>query len=146
MKRYIDLSKYDEKLTIAQVKEAIEADEISAKKKETEEIEKVKSVYQNTYLKYIEDNIFRKTLNVIHLKEFARSERTTDWELIYYFEGREISFSENNLFYKVFNTDRCSNSFFAKELEEMEIITEEEFLNYENKYKKIKTELENLIE
>jgi hypothetical protein len=147
MKRYIDLSKYDEKLTIAQVKEAIEADEISAKKKETEEIEKVKSVYQNTYLKYIEeDGIFGKTLNVIQLKEFVRTERTTDWELIYYFEGREISFSENNLFYKVFDTNRCSNSFSAKELKKTEIITEEDYLNYENKYKKIKTELENLIE
>jgi hypothetical protein len=147
MKKYIDLSQYNEKLTIAELKKAIEQEEEVNKLKENKEINLIKEKYQNTYLKYIEeDGIFGKTLNVIQLKEFVRTERTTDWELIYYFEGREISFSENNLFYKVFDTNRCSNSFSAKELKKTEIITEEDYLNYENKYKKIKTELENLIE
>jgi len=146
MKKYIDLSKYDDKYTIAQLKKAIEADEKLAKEKEDKGLQKIKEKYQNTYLKYIdEDNIFGKTLNVVHLKEYVRSERTTDWELIYYFEGREISFSENNLFYKVFDTNRCSNSFSAKELKVMEIITEEEYLKYEDKYRQISAELENLI-
>lgn len=57
MSRILDyIAKYDETLTIAQLKKAIELEQIEAKQKETEEINIVKEDFSNTYLKVIVDN------------------------------------------------------------------------------------------
>lgn len=146
MKKYIDLSKYDENQTIAQLKKAIEADEISAKQKENEEIEKVKKQFSNVYLKEkVEHTLFGETLKVYHLKEYVRSEKTTDWELIYYFEGSKMSFSLRDIYKAEFNTDRSGNSFSAKELEEMTVISKTEYVDYVQHYEQITERLSNLV-
>lgn len=146
MKKFIDLSQYDEKYTIAQLKKAIEADEISAKQKETEEIERVKKEFSNTYLKQkVNCTLFGETLKVYHLKEYVRSERTTDWELIYYFEGTKMSFSKRDISKRDFNTDRVDNHLSEKDLKEMEVISKTEYVDYIQHYEQITERLENII-
>ena len=147
MSRILDyISKYDENLTIAQLKNAIEKEEILAKQKETEEINSVIEDFSNTYLKIIdEDNIFGKTLNIYSLKNYIRSERTTDWDLIYYFEGSKIAFSKRGISKRDFNPERCVDSFDEKELRKMTIISKEEYNMYNWHYGEISKKLTDLI-
>lgn len=147
MSRILDyIAKYDEKLTIADLKKAIEQDEISQKEKETEEINLVKNEFENTYLKIIDETrIFGRTLQVYNLGNFVRTDRNTDWELLYSFEGKKICFSERDIWDTVFNTDRVDNRFSAKQLRKMIKISKEEFEMYNSKYNSIKEDLKNLI-
>ena len=147
MSRILDyIAKYDETLTIAQLKKAIELEQIEAKQKETEEINIVKEDFSNTYLKVIdENNIFGKTLNIYNLKNYVRSERDTDWNLNYYFEGSKLDFSERNLGRRDFNPKRCGDSFGGKELRQMTVITKEEYDKYNWHYNEISKKLDDLI-
>ena len=147
MSRVLDyIRKYDETLTIAQLKNAIKEEEILAKQKETEEINSVKEDFSNTYLKVIdEDNIFGKTLNIYNFKNYVRSERTTDWDLIYYFEGSRIDFSKGDLGMRDFNPELCGDSFGEKELRQMTTITKEEYDKYKWHYNEISKKLTDLI-
>lgn len=89
------IAKYDESLTIAQLKKSIELEQLSALKRETEEVNNIIVNFTDVYLKEIdEDSIFGKTLNVYYLKDYVRSERCEDWSLTYYFDGTKISFSK----------------------------------------------------
>jgi len=140
------IAKYDESLTIAQLKEAIELEQKSAKQKETEEINTIKNDFSNTYLKEIEEcSLFGKTLNIYYLKDYVRSERTTDWNLIYYFSGTKLSFSKGRINKRDFNPERCGESFSEKELRQMIVITEEEFNKYNWHYDEISKKLNDLI-
>ena len=147
MSRILDyIAKYDETLTIAQLKKAIELEQIEAKQKETEEINIVKEDFSNTYLKVIdENNIFGKTLNIYNLKNYVRSERDTDWNLNYYFEGTKISFSSGRTNKRNFNPERCGDSFGEKELRQMTVITKEEYDKYNWHYNEISKKLDDLI-
>ena len=148
MSRILDyIAKYDENLTIAQLKKAIKAQEELKEKKETEEIERVKNTYQNKYLMHLEDDgIFGKTLSVYSFRNLVRKERNTDWTFIYYFEGEIISFSLLFFNHRVFNTDRSDNSFSEKDLNKMQFINEEKFKQYLYEYNKINKKLNNLID
>ena len=147
MSRLLDyIAKYDENLTIAQLKEAIELEQISTKQKETEEINTIKNDFSNTYLKELDEHsLFGKTLNVYCLKDYVRSERTTDWDLVYYFEGAKISFSERDIYRGDFNPDSCSNSFSEEDLRNMAVITLEEYNQYNWQYNEISKKLNDLI-
>lgn len=117
-----------------------------AKQKETEEITKVKEGFENTYFKETVDcPLFGKTLKVYHLKNYVRSERTTDWELIYYFQGSKVSFSKRDINKRDFNPDRCGDGFGKEDLEQMSIITKEDYESYIQKYNQISKQLEGLI-
>ena len=140
------LGKYDENLTIAQLKQAVIEEDKKAAEKEQKEIEEIKKEFENTYVKYIaEDGIFGKTLNVIHFKDYVRSERTTDWNIVYYFEGTEISFSKRNIRKGDFTPNRCGNSFSEEDLRQMTTITEDEFEEYSEYYNEISSKLKDLI-
>jgi hypothetical protein len=146
MKTCIDLSKYGDNLTIAQLKKAIEQDEILKKERETEEINTIKNEFENTYLKRLDKNsLFGKELEVFELRELIRHERTTEWNLVYYFEGRKTSFSNRHLFDVEFDTNRCENSFSTKDLRGMLKISKEEYQEYLDKYSRISTELKEII-
>ena len=140
------ISKYDETLTIAQLKKAIGLEQISAKQKETEKINTIKNDFSNTYLKELyEHSLFGKTLNIYCLKDYVRSERTTDWNLVYYFEGAKISFSKREIHKGDFNPNSCSNSFNKEELRQMTVITKEEYDKYNWHYNEISKKLDDLI-
>lgn len=140
------IAKYDENLTIAQLKKSIELEELSTLRKETEEINNVIRDFTNVYLKEIDENdMFGRTLNIYYLKNYVKSERTTDWDLIYYFEGTKIDFSKMDVHKRDFNPDRCSNSFIEEELRQMTVITEEEFNKYNWEYEEIVKKLNHLI-
>ena len=147
MSKILDyISKYSENLTIAQLKEAIELEQISAKQKEIEEINTIKQDFSNIYLKELDTtDIFGKTLNIYYLKDYVRSERTTDWNLVYNFEGSKISFSERFINKRDFNPKDCNNSFSEEDLRGMTVITLEEYNQYNWQYNEISKKLNDLI-
>lgn len=141
------IAKYDETLTVAQLKEVIKLEQISAKQKETEEINTVKEDFTDIYLKEVDEHsLFGKTLNIYHLKNYVRSERTTDWNLIYYFEGNKVSFSKRDINNREFNPDRCGDSFGEQDLRQMKVITEVEYNKYKWHYTEISKKLSDLID
>jgi hypothetical protein len=148
MSRILDyIAKYDENLTIAQLKKAIEADKVIEKEKEKEEIDRVKKTFYNIYLKETEDcRLFGKTLNVYHIVEIVDSGRCEDWSLFYHVAGTKISFSKNDIRHRRFNPERVDDTFSEKDLISMTQITKEEFNSYEKQYIEISTILNSLIE
>ena len=148
MSRLLDkLKEYDESYTVADLIKELEEDENSAKEKEKQEIEKVKSEFENTYLKYLDKkSLYGIELIIVELKNFVRKERTTDWSLTYYFEGSEMSFSKRSFYYNTFNPKNCSNSFSAEKLREMKKITKEEYEEYRKAYLNLETDLIHLIQ
>lgn len=147
MSRILDyIANYDDNLTIAQLKEAIKLKQIEVKEKETEEIERVKNTFSNVFVKELEDDtVFGKTLNIYKIKNFVREERTQEWDFIYYFKGDKISFSERNLSKRIFNPNRCGDSFTEKRLNKMIVISKEEYLKYEWEYEQLIKKLTYLI-
>lgn len=142
-----DLAKYDENLTIAQLKKAIELERAIEQEKEKEEIARVKKTFYNIYLKETEDcRLFGKTLNVYHIVEIVDSGRCEDWSLFYHVAGTKISFSKNDIRHRRFDPERVDNTFSEKNLISMTQITKEEFNSYEKQYLEISTILNSLIE
>lgn len=148
MSRLLDkLKEYDESYTVADLIKELEKDENSAKEKEAQEIEKVKSEFENTYLKYLDKkSLYGIELIIVELKSFVRKERTTDWSLTYYFEGSEMSFSKRSFYCNTFNPKNCSNSFSAEKLRGMEKITKEEYEKYRTAYLNLEADLIHLIQ
>lgn len=140
------IAKYDENLTIAQLKKSIEESELVKQNEELREIDSIKNKFENSYLKHIDnESIFGKQLEVLQLKDYSRNERTTDWKFIYYFTGNKISFNKRGIFYNEFDVDRCGDSFSKQDLEKMTVISEKEYNTYLEKYNKIKSELERIL-
>jgi hypothetical protein len=147
MSRILDfIAKYDEKLTIAQLREAIESDKRTADQKEINDLNEIKQEFANTYLKLIdEDSLFGKTLNVYHIEGIIRSARCTDWSLVYYIKGSKISFSERETYARAIKPKTNFDSFSKEELKEMTKITKQEYDEYVNQYSVIKSMLTEIV-
>lgn len=147
MSRILDLiAKYDENLTIAQFKKAIEADKRIADQKEVDDLNQLKEEFANTYLKFLDEKyILGKALKIYHIKEIVRTDRCTDWSLVYYAKGSKISFSEREAYSRVFKPNTTHDSFSEKELREMTKITEQEYDEYMHQYSRIKTMLTEIV-
>jgi hypothetical protein len=147
MSRILDLiAKYDENLTIAQLKKAIESDKRIADQKEIDDLNQIKEEFANTYLKFLdEERMFGKTLNIYHIKEIVRTERCSDWSLVYYAKGSKISFSEREAYSRAFKPNTTHDSFSKEELREMTKITEQEYDEYVHQYSTIKTMLTDIV-
>jgi hypothetical protein len=144
MNRKLDfLSKYDENLTIAQLKQAVVEEERKSAEKEQEEIQEVKDDFQKRYFRYLdEDSIFGgRELNIFEFKTLKSFEKSIDWEFIYYFNGKKISFSDRELYL----IDVSHLPFTAKKLRKMTEITKEEYNQYLWKYNRITTELKSIM-
>jgi hypothetical protein len=147
MNRILNLiAKYDENLTIAQFKKAIEADKRIADQKEIDDLNQLKEEFANTYLKIIdEEHMFGKTLNVYHIEKITRTERSTDWSLYYHVKGTKVSFSERDTYCRALNSKKDSFGFSEEELREMTKITEQEYDEYVHQYATIKTMLTEIV-
>ena len=147
MNRILNLiAKYDESLTIAQLKKAIESDKRIADQKEIDDLNQIKEEFANTYLKVIdEESMFGKTLNVYHIQKIVRTERCTDWSLYYHVKGTKISFSERDAYCRTLNPKKDNFGFSEQELKEMTKITEQEYDEYMHQYCRIKTMLTEII-
>ena len=122
------LKEYDDSVTVGQLIQKIEAEQISAKEKEEKEIEQIKNQFENRYFKLLEEqSLFGRELNIYKFENLERKERDTDWEFIYSFNGFKISFSEGETFSREFTPNRTGNSFSAKKLKEMTEISETEY-------------------
>ena len=144
MNRKLDfLSKYDENLTIAQLKQAVIEEDRKSAEKEQQEIQEVKDGFQKRYFKYLdEDSIFGgRELNIFEFKTLKSFEKSVDWEFIYYFNGNKISFSDRELY--LINASHLP--FTAEKLKKMTEITKEEYNQYLWNYNRITTELKNIV-
>ena len=144
MNRKLDfLAKYDENLTIAQLKQAVIEEDKKSAEKEQEEIQGVKDDFQGSYFKYLdEDSIFGgRELNIFEFKTFKSFEKSMDWEFIYYFNGNKISFSDRELYL----IDASHLPFTAEKLRKMTEITKEKYNQYLWNYTMITTELKSIV-
>lgn len=144
MSRKLDfLTKYDENLTIAQLKQAVIEEEKKLAEKEQQEIQEVKDTFQKKYFRYLdEDSIFEgRELNIFEFKTLKSFEKSVDWEFIYHFNGNKISFSDRELYL----IDASHFPFTAEKLRKMTKITKEDYEEYLDKYNKITTELKNIV-
>ena len=140
------LEKYDESLTVAQLKEAIQIAKAVEDQKEIDNLNQIKQEFANTYLKVIdEEHMFGRTLNIYHIKEIVRTERCTDWSLVYYAKGNKISFSEREAYSRAFKPNTTHDSFSEEELRAMTKITEQEYDEYVHHYSRIKTMLSEIV-
>lgn len=141
------INKYDENLTVAQLKKAIEQDEISAKQIETEKINKVKEDFKDVYLKKIYDcNLFGKTLEIYHIEEITDSTMCTDYSLSYFVSGTKIAFSSQDINFRKLKENNTLDTISEKDLREMKIISRDEYYYYKTSYNEIIRQLDNLIE
>ena len=140
------IAKYDENLTIAELKKAIESDKRIADQKEIDDLNQLKQEFANTYLKIVdEEHIFGKTLNIYHIKEITSTERCTDWSLVYHVKGTKLSFSERDSYCRTLNPNKDRFGFSEEELKEMIKITKDEYKEYMNQHSVIKSMLTNII-
>lgn len=147
MSRILDyIAKYDENLTIAQFKKAIEADKRIADQKEIDDLNQIKQEFANTYLKIIDsESMFGKTLNIYHIEKIVRTERCSDWSLYYYVKGNKLSFSERDTYCRTLNPKKDRFGFSEEELRDMTKITEQEYDEYMHQYSRIKTMLTEIV-
>ena len=144
MSRKLDfLAKYDENLTIAQLKQAVMEEDKKSAEKEQEEIQEVKDDFQGSYFKYLDEQpLFGDVELVIFKFDTLKSfERSVDWDFIYYFNGNKISFSDRELY----SIDVFHLPFSAEKLRKMTEITKEEYQEYLNKYNNLTKELKTII-
>jgi len=100
------LEKYNDNITIAQLKEAIGVAMMEEKEREREEVARVKKTFHNIYLKETKDcTIFGKTLNIYHIIEIVNSGRCEDWSLFYHVAGTEMSFTKTDIRYRRFEQE-----------------------------------------
>ena len=146
MNRKLDfLAKYDEDLTIAQLKQAVIEDEKKATEKEQQEIQEVKKEFENTYVKYIDEHeLFHNTLNVVHFKDFDRKDLNEDYTPVYTIEAEVLCFSKRDFYKKKIRKGWCDGSFSVEELKNMTKITKEEYEQYLDKYNKLTEELKEI--
>ena len=147
MNRKLDfLAKYDENLTIAQLKQAVIEEDKKSAEKEQQEIQEIKKEFENTYVKYIdEDGLFGETLNVIHFKDFDRKDLDESYTSVYTIEAEVLCFSKRDFYKKKIRKGWCDGSFSAEELRKMTKITKEEYQEYLNKYNNLTKELKTII-
>ncbi len=137
----IEILKENANLTVGELLTKLEEEQNAIQQKEDKEYEELKSKYNNVYLKGITNSIiFGKTLEVINITEIVSRERTTDWNYIYKFNGNKISFSKRDI-----NKRTINDHLDIEKLNTYEIITEEEYNVYVDKYKQLSKELEVLI-
>ena len=114
--------------------------------KEQQEIQEIKKEFENTYVKYIdEDGLFGETLNVIHFKDFDRKDLDESYTSVYTIEAEVLCFSKRDFYKKKIRKGWCDGSFSAEELRKMTKITKEEYQKYLWSYNRITKELKNIV-
>lgn len=139
------LSKYNDNLTLSQVKSLILEEHQKEKQREERGFQEIKNKFNNTYIKRINDGLLGKTIEIFQIKEIIRRERTTDWDWSYYFKGNKIVFSKRDINYININGNLTHWTFSKEELDNAEIISESQYISYLKQYKEIEEKLKNLI-
>lgn len=148
MSRILDkLGEFDDTLTVGELIRKLEAEQKTEKEKEVATIGKVKADFKDVYLKLLDESgLFGRTLEVYHIEEIFGSERTDRWELIYHIKGTKMSFSKGDISNRSFNERATYDTFSEEELRGMEVITKEQFEDYEFRHNMIVKQLGDLIE
>lgn len=107
-----ELKKYDASITVAELIQKIKSDRLEQEKIEELELTEIKEEFENTYLKEVDEyGLFGRTVNIYHLKNFVRKERTEDWSFSYYFKGKRIQFEKYGVLKNDFETNRVGDGF-----------------------------------
>ncbi len=139
------LEQFDDNVTVGQAISKLKQDEISAKQKETEEIDKVKKDFKDVYLKRIYDcDLFGETLQVFHMLEVPGYARDINCNLYYFVTRSRISFSPQDINFRGLQ-ERTTDTFSEGELRKMKVISREEFDEYSWIYNDICRRLTELI-
>ena len=140
------LEKYDKNLTVEDLIEKLQSEQDKVKKEEQARIDSYCTKYKECYLKEVdEDSIFGKTLNVYYIMRLEGAGKNEDFETFYYVSGNKLSFSPRDINFRGLNPQRVDNSFTEKELDSMQVITKEDYKQYELKYYQVTNELKNII-
>ena len=139
------LEQFDDNVTVGQAISKLKQDEISAKQKETGEIDKVKKDFKNVYLKRIYDcDLFGETLQVFHIIEITGYAKSYDCNSFYFVTGSRLAFSPQDINFRKLQ-ENTTDTFSEEELREMTKITVYEYRKYKAKYNVLTNELKNLI-
>ena len=137
------LEKYDSNLTVLEVIETIKNKE-AVKIRESKDLEDdVISRFEGKYFKLVgvEGMWSNVETTVFSLTKFLNKERTVDWDYLFNFNLDRIVFSERET-YKICNVIKGLS---LEELEDMTLISEVEYLQYNWKHENIKKQLEELL-
>lgn len=136
------LDKYDDNLTVAELKKTILEDAELKAIKDEEIYNKVKLEFINVYLKRITDcPFFGETLEVYYIEEIIDKALTEDYEFVFEPKGTKISFSEKGINIRDLKNDRFS----VKTLKEMKKICYLEWNEHANHYNEISNKLQKII-
>lgn len=122
-------------LSINEFIKCIEKEILEEKKLEEKEKENIINTYNSTFLKMHENNkLWGENLRVIKVDSIYCNEFDIDFQKIYTIIGEEISFNKINIFKRKSTLEESNLSFTHEDLKKFEIISEEEYLNFLNKY------------
>lgn len=141
------LNQYDENLTLFKVKALILEKEQKERQKEEREFEYLQNKFKNTYIKIIDNHsLFGRTVEIYHIEEIIRKERTQDWNFIYYFKGTKISFSKRDINFVKIKGNTTHWSFSKEELEQTQIIDKHQYKSYLKQYEDINDKLNQILQ
>lgn len=124
-------------MTVAELVEKCSKEVDAEKKIKLDADNKIIEEFTGAYIKVREDDgTFGLEVDYIRIDEIKTGSRNTDWEQLYNIKGEKVQFSNINNALRELDF-RVGDSFTAKELEGVEIITKED-------YEHAKTQLENI--
>lgn len=137
-----NLKKYDDNLTVAELRETILKDAELKSAKDEELYNKVKIEFAGTYLKRIIDApFFGETLEVYYIEKIIDKAITEDYKFIFEPKGTKISFSKSGINIRDLKNDRFS----YKTLKEMKKICYLEWNEHASHYNSISGKLKKIV-
>ncbi len=140
-----ELNKYDDSLTVKELKIKIKNDSDLLKKNKKIHFKNIQNEFKNVYLKRHTENLFGAALELIYIQEITSYEYSDEYKLIYTFKGDKISFSSRDIYFKNIYGDNSYEKLSERELPKLEKITIEEYNEYLTKYNTISIMLNDLI-
>jgi hypothetical protein len=139
--RIKDLDKYDQNLTVGQLREKLELEYSEQKELEKVAFHRIKEEYSGRYFKTYE-NVFDKAAVIIKIDDVVGFHRDTEWDLYYEPLGTKISFSE---MMGVSVNHEFKGSFMEEELASMQEISLKQYDEYLKLYNDILTQIKSTI-
>jgi hypothetical protein len=140
------LNSFDDEFKNISINEFLKSLEKEISKEKEEEIKEEKLVintYKSNFLKiYQKDDNWRgESIKVYKVEDILVGELDVDFNKLYQIIGEEISFSKINIFKRKLRKKENHAIFTYQNLKKFEIISEEEYVSFLEKYKKLDKEI-----
>lgn len=139
------LEKYDESLTLKELKETIYLENNIEKEKNIKLVQSIKNEYKDVYLKRYTDTVYGNTLEIIHIEEIIDFHYTENYDKIFNFKGSKLSFSQRDVYFREIEGDEIYHNLSEEELKTIDKLSIEEYNNYFVQYNHIYNMLKNLM-